>query len=172
MFTQKAGGWLSVPLRQPILEELISGKAWGLAVSSSTTRRMHSRESNTRSLSAHRRATRRRGRTRSRSEAPSRPQPSEIDGDVLSLENRKAARDTAPAKVSAKALQSSWRGRVAMSLVNYHSDAAGAGGDCVRDPRHSAARLCRLRANVGKAADVEAMFAAPCRCSSAASTSW
>lgn len=41
----ESGGWLSVPLRQPILEELIRGKAWGLAVSSSTDTAMHSRES-------------------------------------------------------------------------------------------------------------------------------
>lgn len=41
----EAGGWLSIPLRQPILEELIKGKAWGLAVSSATDAAMHSRES-------------------------------------------------------------------------------------------------------------------------------
>lgn len=41
----EAGGWLSVPLRQPIVEDLINGKAWGLAVSSSTGAAMHSRES-------------------------------------------------------------------------------------------------------------------------------
>jgi len=38
-------GWLSVPLRQTIVDDLLSGKVWGLAISGAPSTRLHSRES-------------------------------------------------------------------------------------------------------------------------------
>jgi hypothetical protein len=38
-------GWLSVPLRQAIIDDLLSGKAWGLAISGGSSTRLHARES-------------------------------------------------------------------------------------------------------------------------------
>jgi len=40
-------GWLSVPLRQAIVDDLLAGKVWGLAISGVSATRLHSRESGT-----------------------------------------------------------------------------------------------------------------------------
>jgi hypothetical protein len=41
----EADGWLSVPLRQPIVDDLLGGKVWGLALSGPPTAHLSSRES-------------------------------------------------------------------------------------------------------------------------------
>jgi hypothetical protein len=41
----EADGWLSVPLRQAIVDDLLSGKVWGLAISGTSAAWLHSRES-------------------------------------------------------------------------------------------------------------------------------
>ena len=41
----EADGWLSVPLRQAILDDMLSGKVWGLAISGASATRLNSRES-------------------------------------------------------------------------------------------------------------------------------